>query len=267
MMLHQDASPFGWLEGAPRSISSSPYDATSEIYSHSIERGTVRRAALSRSPRAALEPLYDAQSTLTERELDKSGDSRRALHLDRAHPAYSPQHAEKRAQSTLQGDAEELTLRRRRYRAKQPLHPRDLPAAAQRAVAKPPQSPRERLVAGATLQAHRHPGIEQSASCSRQHRPTRRCLQLPKAARTTSSRVKARVPTHPRGVHGPRCLARYSAQGEQSYRPDHPKRDTGSPPSRRARRRCGACAILDARARCHSAGSRTKKRLSSRTRN
>ena len=83
-----------------------------------------------------------------------------------------------------------------------------------------------------------------------------RTLQLP-ASPLRAHYVKARVKVreYPDGTlavfHGPRRIARYTAQGRRSHSPDHPQRDTvlaavkAWPGDAVARRIAAATAILD----------------------
>ena len=287
MMLHQDASAFGWLEGAPPlDLVVTMDDATSEIYSAFLieEEGTVStfRALLEVfTARGLPSSLYTDRGShyfLTPKAGEAVDKERltqvgRALaHLGIEHiPAYSPQARgrSERMFGTLQGRLpKELTLAGIDDIAQANRYIREIYLPLHNAqFAKPPQIAEE-----SAFVAVSDPASLADILCIEQERVVARdntvayegrCLQLPESP-VRAHYVKARVKVHeyPDGTlavfHGPRCLARYSAQGERDrVGPDHPKRDTVLAAVKggwRDGRWRWPAAILDGGcARCHSA--------------
>ena len=265
MMLHQDGSRFEWLEGAPwLDLIITLDDATSEIYSAFLveEEGTVStfRALLEVfTERGLPSSLYTdrgshyfltpkAGEAVDKEQLTQVG--RALAHLGIEHiPAYSPEARgrSERMFGTLQGRLpQELALagiddieEANRYvrEVYLPLHNAQfarLPQIAQEsafvAVCEPASLAdilcieQERVVARDNTVAYEG-----------------RCLQLPESP-VRAHYVKARVKVHeyPDGTlavfYGPRCLARYRAQGEQIVSaPTTPSVTPCSPPSRTLR--------------------------------
>ena len=299
MMLHQDASPFGWLEGAPPlDLVVTMDDATSEIYSAFLieEEGTVStlRALLEVfTARGLPSSLYTDRGShyfLTPKAGEAVDKERltqvgRALaHLGIEHiPAYSPQARgrSERMFGTLQGRLpKELTLAGVDDIAQANRYIREIYLPLHNAqFAKPPQIAEE-----SAFVAVSDPASLTDILCIEQERVVARdntvayegrCLQLPESP-VRAHYVKARVKVHeyPDGTlavfHGPRCLARYSAQGEQIVSaPTTPSVTPCSPPSRtlRAADGGGLRPSLTAAARGVTRPGQvgTKKRLSSRT--
>jgi Helix-turn-helix domain len=263
MMLHQDGSPFVWLEGKPQlDLIVTMDDATSEIYSAFLvdEEGTVS------SFRALLE-VFTARglpsSLYTDRgshyfftpkageavDKDRLTQVGRALaHLGIEHiPAYSPQARgrSERMFGTLQGRLpQELALaglddiaQANRYIREiyLPLHNEQF--------TRPPQIAEENgfVAVGDPASLTDILCIEQERVVARDNTVAYegRTLQLPESP-VRAHYVKARVKVHeyPDGTlavfYGPRCLARYSAQGEEIVSaPTTPSVTPCSPPSRR----------------------------------
>ena len=263
MMLHQDASPFGWLEGAPPlDLVVTMDDATSEIYSAFLieEEGTVStlRALLDVfTARGLPSSLYTDRGShyfLTPKAGEAVDKERltqvgRALaHLGIEHiPAYSPQARgrSERMFGTLQGRLpKELTLAGVDDIAQANRYIREIYLPLHNAqFAKPPQIAEE-----SAFVAVSDPASLTDILCIEQERVVARdntvayegrCLQLPESP-VRAHYVKARVKVHqyPDGTlavfYGPRCLARYRAQGEQIVSaPTTPSVTPCSPPSRR----------------------------------
>jgi hypothetical protein len=263
MMLHQDASPFAWLEGAPPlDLVVTMDDATSEIYSAFLveEEGTVStfRALLEVfTARGLPSSLYTdrgshyfftskAGEAVDKEQLTQVG--RALAHLGIEHiPAYSPQARgrSERMFGTLQGRLpQELALagiddiaEANRYIREiyVPLHNEQF--------AKPPQIAEE-----SAFVAVCDPASLTDILCIEQERVVARdntvayegrTLQLPESP-VRAHYVKARIKVHeyPDGTlavfYGPRRLARYSAQGEEIVSaPTIPSVTPCSPPSRR----------------------------------
>jgi transposase len=268
MMLHQDASPFAWLEGTPPlDLVVTMDDATSEIYSAFLveQEGTVSTLlALLEVFRALGLPssLYTdrgshyfltpkAGEAVDKEQLTQVG--RALAHLGIEHiPAYSAQARgrSERMFGTLQGRLpQELRLAGIDDIDEANRYIRDIYLPLHNArFAKPPQIEESAFVA-----------VSDTASltdilCIQQERVVARdntvayegrCLQLPESP-VRAHYVKARVKVHeyPDGTlavfHGPRCLARYSAQGEQIVSAPTTKSVTPcSPPSRTLRAAAG----------------------------
>jgi transposase len=263
MMLHQDASPFVWLEEAPPlDLVVTMDDATSEIYSAFLveEEGTVStfRALLEVfTSRGLPSSLYTDRGThyfftpkageaVDKEQLTQVG--RALAHLGIEHiPAYSAQARgrSERMFGTLQGRLpQELALagindieEANRYIREiyLPLHNEQF--------AHPPQIAEE-----SGFVAVCEPASLVDILCIEQERVVARdntvayegrCLQLPESP-VRAHYVKARVKVHeyPDGTlavfYGPRRLARYSAQGEEIISaPTIPSVTPCSPPSRR----------------------------------
>jgi Helix-turn-helix domain len=262
MMLHQDASPFAWLEGAPPlDLVVTMDDATSEIYSAFLveEEGTVStlRALLEVfTARGLPSSLYTdrgshyfltpkAGEAVDKEQLTQVG--RALAHLGIEHiPAYSAQARgrSERMFGTLQGrlpqelalagidDIEEANRYIREIYV--PLHNEQF--------AHPPQLAESAFVAVCD------PASLTDILCIQQERVVARdntvayegrTLQIPESP-VRAHYVKARVKVHqyPDGTlavfYGPRRLARYSAQGEEIVAaPTTPSVTPCSPPSRR----------------------------------
>ena len=265
MMLHQDGSRFEWLEGAPAlDLIITMDDATSEIYSAFLveEEGTVStfRALLEVfTERGLPSSLYTdrgshyfltpkAGEAVDKEQLTQVG--RALAHLGIEHiPAYSPEARgrSERMFGTLQGRLpQELALagiddieEANRYirEVYLPLHNAQF--------ARLPQIAEE-----SAFVAVCEPASLADILCIEQERVVARdntvayegrCLQLPESP-VRAHYVKARVKVHeyPDGTlavfYGPRCLARYRAQGEQIVSaPTTPSVTPCSPPSRTLR--------------------------------
>jgi transposase len=299
MMLHQDASPFAWLEGVPPlDLVVTMDDATSEIYSAFLveQEGTA-------STLQALLEVFTAcglpSSLYTDRGshyflTPKAGEAvdkeqltqvgRALAHLGIEHiPAYSPQARgrSERMFGTLQGRLpQELALagiddiaEANRYirEVYLPLHNEQF--------ARPPQITEE-----SGFVAVSDPASLVDILCIEQERVVARdntvayegrTLQLPESP-VRAHYVKARVKVHeyPDGTlavfHGPRRLARFSAEGgEIAAVPTTPSVTPCSPPSRTLRAAAGGGLrpSLTAAARGVTAPRQvgTKKRPSDRT--
>jgi Helix-turn-helix domain len=261
MMLHQDASRFAWLEGAPGlDLVVTMDDATGEIYSAFLveEEGTV-------STLRALLDVFAAKGLPSSLYTDRGShyfftpaageavDKERPTQVGRALArlgiehiaAYSPQARgrSERMFGTLQGRLpKELSLfgisdvdAANRYirEVYLPVHNEQFATPSQIAedsafVACDPASLADILC------------IEQERVVARDNTVAYegRCLQLPQSP-ARAHYVKARVKVHeyPDGTlavfHGPRRLARYSAQGaEIAQVPTPPSVTPCSPPSR-----------------------------------
>jgi transposase len=262
MMLHQDASPFAWLEGAPPlDLVVTMDDATSEIYSAFL----VEEEGVASTFRALLE-VFTARglpsSLYTDRGshyffTPKAGEAvdkeqltqvGRALdHLGIEHiPAYSAQARgrSERMFGTLQGRlSKELTLAGINDIAQANRYIREIYLPLHNAqFAHPPQ------IAESAFVAVSEPASLTDILCIEQERVVARdntvayegrTLQLPESP-VRAHYVKARVKVHqyPDGTlavfHGPRRLARYSAQGQEiTAAPTTPSVTPCSPPSRR----------------------------------
>jgi hypothetical protein len=262
MMLHQDASPFAWLEGAPPlDLVVTMDDATSEIYSAFLveEEGTVStfRALLEVfTARGLPSSLYTdrgshyfltpkAGEAVDKEQLTQVG--RALAHLGIEHiPAYSAQARgrSERMFGTLQGrlpqelalagidDIEEANRYIREIYV--PLHNEQF--------AHPPQLAESAFVAVCD------PASLTDILCIEQERVVARdntvayegrCLQLPESpVRAHYVKARVKVHEHPDGTlavfYGPRCLARYRAQEEGIVSvPTTSSVTPCSPPSRR----------------------------------
>ena len=262
MMLHQDGSPFAWLEGAPElDLIVTLDDATSKIYSAFLveEEGTV-------STFQALLDVFTAEGLPSSLYTDRGShyfftpaageavDKKQPTQVGRAlarlgieHiPAYSPQARgrSERMFGTLQGRLpKELSLfgigdveAANRYIREiyLPLHNEQF--------ATPPQLPDSGFVAVcdpaglADILC-----IEHDRVVSRDNTVAYegRRLQLPEnPARAHYVKANVKVHEYPDGTlavfHGPRRLARYTAQGEEiAAAPTTPSVTPCSPPSRR----------------------------------
>jgi transposase len=299
MMLHQDASPFAWLEGAPPlDLVVTMDDATSEIYSAFLveEEGTVStlRALLEVfTARGLPSSLYTdrgshyfltpkAGEAVDKEQLTQVG--RALAHLGIEHiPAYSAQARgrSERMFGTLQGRLpQELALagindieEANRYirEVYLPLHNEQF--------ARPPQIAEE-----SAFVAVCEPASLADILCIEQERVVARdntvayegrCLQLPESP-VRAHYVKARVKVHqyPDGTlavfHGPRRLARYSAEGEEiATAQTIPSVTPCSPPSRTLRAASGGglrpSLTAPARGVTRPGQVGTKKRPSDRT--
>jgi hypothetical protein len=268
MMLHQDASPFAWLEGAPDlDLVVTMDDATSEIYSAFLveEEGVVStlRALLEVFAAKGLpSSLYTdrgshyfftpaAGEPVDKKQLTQVGRALARLGIEHI-PAYSPQ-ARGRSEcmfGTLQGRLpKELSLcgidnidDANRYIRDiyVPLHNDQF--------ATPPQIADSAFVAVCDLASLADIlCIEQDCVVARDNTVAYegRRLQLPKSpARPHYVKANVKVREYPDGTlavfHGPRRLARYSAQGEEIAQPPTIPRVTPcSPPSRTLRAASG----------------------------
>ena len=262
MMLHQDGSPFAWLEGAPElDLIVTLDDATSKIYSAFLveEEGTV-------SAFQALLDVFTAEGLPSSLYTDRGShyfftpaageavDKKRLTQVGRAlarlgieHiPAYSPQARgrSERMFATLQGRLpKELSLfgitdivAANRYirEVYLPLHNEQF--------ATPPQLPDSGFVAVSDPASLADIlCIEQDRVVSRDNTVAYegRRLQLPESpARAHYVKANVKVHEYPDGTlavfHGPRRLARYTAQGEEIVQvPTPPSVTPCSPPSRR----------------------------------
>jgi len=267
MMLHQDASPFAWLEGTPDlDLVVTMDDATGEIYSAFLveEEGTVStfRALLEVFTAKGLpSSLYTdrgshyfltptAGEAVDKERLTQVGRALARLGIEHI-PAYSPQARgrSERMFGTLQGRLpKELSL----------FGIRDIEAANRyiREVylllhndqfAVPPQIDESAFVAC-------DPAILADIVCIEHDRVVARdntvayegrTLQLPQSpARAHYVKANVKVREYPDGTlavfHGPRRLARYSAQGEEIAAVPTAKSVTPcSPPSRTLRAASG----------------------------
>jgi transposase len=263
MMLHQDGSRFAWLDGQPElDLIVTKDDATSEIYSAFLveEEGTAStfRGLLEVFTQHGLPAsLYtdrgshyfltpNAGEDVDKARLTQVG--RALLQLGIEHiPAYSPEARgrSERAFGTLQGrlpkelrlfGISEIDAANRYIREIYlPMH-NDL-------FARPPQIPQE-----SGFVKVRDPDALADVLCVQQHRVVARdntlsyegcCLQLPQSpARPHYVKANVRVHEYPDGTlavfHGPRRLARYTAEGEEIIDVPSARRVTPcSPPSRR----------------------------------
>jgi transposase len=268
MMLHQDASPHAWLEGAPPlDLVVTMDDATSEIYSAFLveEEGVVStfRALLEVfTARGLPSSLYtdrgshyfftpQAGGAVDKEQLTQVG--RALAHLGIEHiPAYSAQARgrSERMFGTLQGRLpKELTLAGINDIAEANRYIRDIYVPLHNAqFAHPPQ------IAESAFVAVSDPASLTDILCIEQERVVAhdntvayegRTLQLPESP-VRAHYVKARVKVHqyPDGAlavfHGPRCIARYRAQEEElGSAPLPPSVTLCSPPSRTLRAAAG----------------------------
>jgi transposase len=268
MMLHQDASPFAWLEGAPDlDLVVTMDDATSEIYSAFLveEEGVVStlRALLEVFAAKGLpSSLYTdrgshyfftpaAGEPVDKKQLTQVGRALARLGIEHI-PAYSPQARgrSERMFGTLQGRLpKELSLcgidnidDANRYIRDiyVPLHNDQF--------ATPPQIADSAFVAVCDFASLADIlCIEQDRVVARDNTVAYegRRLQLPESpARAHYVKANVKVREYPDGTlavfHGPRRLARYSAQGEQiAQLPTTPRGTPCSPPSRTLRAASG----------------------------
>jgi len=267
-MLHQDASSFAWLEGAPLlDLVVTMDDATSEIYSAFLveEEGTV-------STLQALLEVFTARglpsSLYTDRGshyffTPKAGEAvdkeqltqvgRALAHLGIEHiPAYSPQARgrSERMFGTLQGRLpQELALAGIEDIEEANRYIREIYLPLHNAqFAKPAQIAEESaFVAGDPASLADILCIEQNRVVARDNTVVYegRRLQLPESpARAHYVKAKVKVREYPDGTlavfHGPRRLARYSAQGDEiATVPTTPSVTPCSPPSRTLRAASG----------------------------
>ena len=261
MMLHQDASRFGWLEGAPDlDLVVTMEDATGEIYSAFLveEEGTVStlRALLEvftakglpsslytdRGSHYFLTPV--AGEAVDKKQLTQVGRALARLGIEHI-PAYSPQARgrSERMFGTLQGRLpNELSLfgindveAANRYirEVYLPLHNDQF--------AVPPQIAESAFVAVDPASLVDILCIEQERVVARDNTVAYegRKLQLPPSpARAHYVKANVKVREYPDGTlavfHGPRRLARYSPEGQEIAQvPTTPSVTPCSPPSRR----------------------------------
>jgi transposase len=268
MMLHQDASPFAWIEGAPPlDLVVTMDDATSEIYSAFLveEEGTVStlRALLEVfTARGLPSSLYTdrgshyfftpkAGEAVDKEQLTQVG--RALAHLGIEHiPAYSPQARgrSERMFGTLQGRLpQELALAGIEDIEEANRYIREIYLPLHNAqFAKPAQIAEESaFVAGDPASLADILCIEQNRVVARDNTVVYegRRLQLPESpARAHYVKAKVKVREYPDGnlavFHGPRRLARYSAQGDEiATVPTTPSVTPCSPPSRTLRAASG----------------------------
>jgi len=303
MMLHQDASPFCWLEGAPPlDLVVTMDDATSEIYSAFLveEEGTAStfRALLEVfTARGLPSSLYTdrgshyfltpkAGEAVDKEQLTQVG--RALAHLGIEHiPAYSAQARgrSERMFGTLQGRLpQELALAGINDIAEANRYIREIYLPLHNAqFAQPPQIAEESAFVAVSAPASLADilCIEQERVVARDNTVAYegRTLQLPQSpVRAHYVKARVKVHEHPDGTlavfYGPRCLARYSALGEHiAAAPTPPSVTPCSPPSRRglettelaasARRRPSLTAAALGVTRPGQVG--TKKRPSDRT--
>jgi transposase len=261
MMLHQDASRFAWLEGAPDlDLVVTMDDATGEIYSAFLveEEGTVStlQALLEVLTAKGLpSSLYTdrgshyfltptAGEAVDKRQLTQVGRALARLGIEHI-PAYSPQARgrSERMFGTLQGRLpKELSLcgigeieEANRY-----IREVYLPLHNEQFVT-PPQVDESAFVTADPAILADIVCIEQDRVVSRDNTVAYegRRLQLPQSpARAHYVKANVKVREYPDGTlavfHGPRCLARYSAQGDEiTALPTTPSVTPCSPPSRR----------------------------------
>jgi transposase len=261
MMLHQDASRFGWLEGAADlDLVVTMDDATGEIYSAFLveEEGTVStfHALLEVFTAKGLpSSLYTdrgshyfltptAGEPVDKKQLTQVGRALARLGIEHI-PAYSPQARgrSERMFGTLQGRLpNELSLfgindveAANRYirEVYLPLHNDQF--------AVPPQIAESAFVAVDPASLVDVLCIEQERVVARDNTVAYegRKLQLPPSpARAHYVKANVKVREYPDGTlavfHGPRRLARYSAQGHEIVQvPTTPSVTPCSPPSRR----------------------------------
>jgi len=261
MMLHQDGSPFVWLEGAPQlDLIVTMDDATSEIYGAFLveEEGTASsfRALLEVFTAKGLPcSLYTdrgshyfftpaAGEPVDKKQLTQVGRALARLGIEHI-PAYSPQARgrSERMFGTLQGRLpQELSLcgiddikQANRY-----IRDIYLPLHNEQFVT-PPQLAESAFVAVDPASIVDILCIEQERVVARDNTVAYegRRLQLPESpARAHYVKANVKVRQYPDGTlavfHGPRRLARYSAQGQEiAALPTIPSVTPCSPPSRR----------------------------------
>lgn len=244
MMLHQDGSRFAWLEGLPElDLIVTMDDATSEIYSMFLveEEGTASsfRALLDVfTPRGLPSSLYTdrgshyfltpvAGERVDKERLTQVGRALAQLGIEHI-PAYSPEARgrSERMFGTLQGRLpKELRLFGIRAIEEANRYIRDIYQPMHNQVfAKPPQ-----VVDQSAFVPVRDPEGLTDILCVQQDRVVSRdntvsyggrSLQLPSSPlRPHYVKANVRVHEYPDGrlavFHGPRRLARYSAEGEQ----------------------------------------------------
>ena len=261
MMLHQDASRFGWLEGAPDlDLVVTMDDATGEIYSAFLveEEGTVStlRALLEvftakglpsslytdRGSHYFLTPV--AGEAVDKKQLTQVGRALARLGIEHI-PAYSPQARgrSERMFGTLQGRLpKELSLfgisgieAANRY-----IREVYLPLHNDQFVV-PPQIAETAFVAVDAASLLDILCIEHNRVVARDNTVAYegRTLQLPQSpARAHYVKANVKVREYPDGTlavfHGPRRLARYSPDGQEIAQvPTTPSVTPCSPPSRR----------------------------------
>jgi hypothetical protein len=272
MMLHQDGSRFAWLDGRPElDLIVTMDDATSEIYSAFLveEEGTAStfRGLLEVFTKPGLpSSLYtdrgshyfltpNAGEAVDKERLTQVG--RALLQLGIEHiPAYSPEARgrSERAFGTLQG---RLTKELRLFGITEieaangyireiylPMH--------NELFARPPQIAQE----SGFVQV-RDPDALADVLCVQQHRVVARdntvsyegrCLQLPQSpVRPHYVKANVRVHEYPDGTlaifHGPRRLARYTAEGEEIV--DVPTAGSVTPRSTPSRRGLQALELVE----------------------
>jgi len=261
MMLHQDGSPYRWLEEAPElDLIVTLDDATSKIYSAFLveEEGTVStfRALLDVFAAEGLpSSLYTdrgshyfltptAGEPVDKERLTQVGRALARLGIEHI-PAYSPQARgrSERMFDTLQGRLpKELSLFGIRDIEAANRYIRDvyLPIHNDQ-FAMPPQIPDSAFVAVDPASLVDILCIEQNRVVARDNTVAYegRTLQLPQSpARAHYVKANVKVREYPDGTlavfHGPRHLARYSAQGHEIVQvPTTPSVTPYSPPSRR----------------------------------
>jgi len=262
MMLHQDGSPFAWLEGVPPlDLIVTMDDATSEIYSAFLveEEGTVStlRALLEVFTAKGLpSSLYTdrgshyfltpkAGEAVDKEQLTQVGRALARLGIEHI-PAYSPEARgrSERMFGTLQGRLpKELSLLGIHDIDEANRYIRDifLPLHNEH-FARPPQIADESaFVAVDPASLADILCIEQERVVARDNTVSyeARSLQLPNSpARAHYVKARIKVREYPDGTlavfHGPRCLARYTAQGEEIVSaPTASSVTPCSPPSRR----------------------------------
>jgi helix-turn-helix protein len=269
MMLHQDGSPFAWIDGAPPlDLIITMDDATGEIYSAFL----VEQEGTASTFRALLEVFMARglpSSLYTDRGshyffTPKAGErvdkaqltqvGRALAHLGIEHiPAYSPQARgrSERMFGTLQGRLpQELSLAGIRDIDEANRYIRDiyLPVHNEQ-FAKPPQ-----IAGESAFVAVRDTASLADILCIENERVVARdntvaydgrCLQLPNnPARAHYVKANVKVREYPDGAlavfHGPRCLARYTPTGEEIASVPTPASVTPcSPPSRTLRAASG----------------------------
>lgn len=262
MMLHQDGSQFAWLEGQPElDLIVTMDDATSEIYSAFLveQEGTATtfEGLLEVFTKHGLaSSLYTdrgshyfftpkAGEAVDKQQLTQVGRALSQLGIEHI-PAYSPEARgrSERMFGTLQGRlANELRLFGISNIAEANRYIREiyLPTHNER-FARPPQIAQE-----SGFVKVRDPDALADILCVQQHRVVARdntvsyegrCLQLPQSpARPHYVKANVRVHEYPDGTlavfHGPRRLARYSAEGDEIMVPNAPSVTPCSPSSRR----------------------------------
>ncbi len=265
MMLHQDGSRFEWLEDMPAlDLIITMDDATGEIYSAFMveEEGTAStfRALLEVfMARGLPSSLYTdrgshyfltpkAGEAVDKQHLTQVGRALARLGIEHI-PVYSPEARGRceRMFGTLQGRLpQELSLAGIRNIDEANRYVRDvyLPLHNEQ-FAKPPQIADE-----SAFVAVSDPASLADILCIEQERVVARdntvtyeghCLQLPNSpARAHYVKARVKIREYPDGrlavFYGPRCLARYDAQGEQiAAVPTAPSVTPCSPPSRTLR--------------------------------